>query len=484
MRRLLTSILAFAIASMAFSQKTPEGTWLGTLDLQSLKLRVVFHISKEGEAYTAKLDCPDQGVNGIPIRKTTFAGGTLKLELPNLMAEFEGKLSEDGTEIVGEFRQAGTVMPLTLKKTEKIEEPKRPQNPKPPFPYKSEDVQFQNKKEGHTLAGTLTIPEGKGPFPAVVLVSGSGPQDRDETLLGHKPFWVIADHLSRKGIAVLRYDDRGVGKSGGVFATATTEEFAYDAIAAVEFLTTRNEVDTSKTGVMGHSEGGLIAPYAATKSSKVAFVIMLAGPGVPGTDLLRQQQRLIMKASGVGDSDIDAQTKLWDKIVGKLNTMKADDDATELKKIVDENFSGDDDLSKAVRAQWNSQLSGLLTPWFRYFLTYDPRDTLKKVNVPVLAINGELDLQVDPKQNLPEIEKALKQGGNKDFTIKELPGLNHLFQTTKTGSPGEYGQIEETFSPTALKIIEEWIAKRFVVQQKTTAPSPYRSSPLYEQCRR
>lgn len=457
------SILAALVTLFvpALTQPSPVGTWLGSLDVSGIKLRIVFHIQKEGDIYTAKLDSPDQGVSGIPVQRTTFANGTLKLEMPNLMAEFEGKVSEDGTEIAGVFRQAGTEIPLRLRKTDKIEEPKRPQNPKPPFPYNAVEVEFENSKDGHKLAGTLTIPEGEGPFPAVVLVSGSGPQDRDETLMGHKPFWVIADHLSRNGVAVLRYDDRGVGKSGGDFATATTEDFTYDALAAVDFLATRNEVDSSKIGIAGHSEGGLIAPKAAIRSTKVAFIVLLAGPGVPGADILRLQQRLIMKASGVSDAEIEEQSKLWDKIVERFKTLKDGDDSSELKKIVEAHFVGEDEATVSTRAQWNTQLDALLTPWFRYFLTFDPRDALRKVKVPVLAVNGELDLQVDPKQNLPEIERALREGGNKDITLKEFAKLNHLFQTASTGLPSEYGQIEETFSIDVLKAITDWILERF-----------------------
>lgn len=457
------AILAALVALFvpALTQSSPVGIWLGSLDVSGIRLRIVFHIEKEGDTYTAKLDSPDQGVSGIPVQKTTFANGTLKLEMPNLMAEFEGKMSEDGSEIVGVFRQAGTEIPLRLRKTDKIEEPKRPQHPNPPFPYNAVEVEFENSKDGHKLAGTLTIPEGEGPFPAVVLVSGSGPQDRDETLMGHKPFWVIADHLSRNGVAVLRYDDRGVGKSGGNFAAATTEDFTYDALAAVDFLATREEIDSSKIGIAGHSEGGLIAPKAAIRSTKVAFIVLLAGPGVPGADILRLQQRLIMKASGVSDADIEEQTKLWDKIVERFKTLKEGEDASELKQIVDAHFVGEDEATVSARAQWNTQMDALLTPWFRYFLTFDPRDALRKVTVPVLAVNGELDLQVDPKQNLPEIERALREGGNKDITIKEFAKLNHLFQTASTGLPSEYGQIEETFSTDVLKMITDWILERF-----------------------
>ncbi|MCW5947605.1 MAG: alpha/beta fold hydrolase [Fimbriimonadales bacterium] len=457
------AILAALVALFvpALTQSSPVGIWLGSLDVSGIRLRIVFHIEKEGDTYTAKLDSPDQGVSGIPVQKTTFANGTLKLEMPNLMAEFEGKMSEDGSEIVGVFRQAGTEIPLRLRKTDKIEEPKRPQHPNPPFPYNAVEVEFENSKDGHKLAGTLTIPEGEGPFPAVVLVSGSGPQDRDETLMGHKPFWVIADHLSRNGVAVLRYDDRGVGKSGGNFATATTEDFTYDALAAIDFLATREEIDSSKIGIAGHSEGGLIAPKAAIRSTNVAFIVLLAGPGVPGADILRLQQRLIMKASGVSDADIEEQTKLWDKIVERFKTLKEGEDASELKQIVDAHFVGEDEATVSARAQWNTQMDALLTPWFRYFLTFDPRDALRKVTVPVLAVNGELDLQVDPKQNLPEIERALREGGNKDITIKEFAKLNHLFQTASTGLPSEYGQIEETFSTDVLKMITDWILERF-----------------------
>ncbi len=460
MLKLLIVLSAAALFAASIAQPNPAGTWLGTLEIQTIKLRVVFHIAKDGDGYKTTMDSPDQGVTGIAVEQTSFADRKLKLAAPVLTFEFEGTLSEDGQMISGEFRQAGMTFPLELKRTDKVDEPKRPQNPVPPFPYKAEDVEFENKLEGHKLAGTLTTPEGEGPFPAVVLVSGSGPQDRDEFLLGHRPFLIIADHLSRRGIAVLRYDDRGVAKSGGVFANTTSEGFTNDAVAAVDFLMGRDEIDKKKIGIAGHSEGGIIAPIAATRSPNVAFIILLAGTGVPGHDILRLQQRLIAGSAGASQELIDMQTALWDRVIAHMKTAGKDATADQIRGVVN-TFCDEDEAREVLRAEWLAGVDSLLTPWLQSFLFHDPRLALRKVTVPVLALNGSLDLQVDAKQNLPEIEKALREGGNKDVTVKEFAGLNHLFQTAETGSPGEYGLIEETFAPAVLKAISDWILARF-----------------------
>ncbi len=329
---------------------------------------------------------------------------------------------------------------------------KRPQNPVKPYPYREEEVSYENKVQNVTLAGTLTIPQGKGPFPVVLLITGSGPQDRDESLLGHKPFLVLSDYLTRHGIAVLRADDRGIGKSTGVFANATTADFATDVEAGVAFLKTRPEVNPQKIGLVGHSEGGVIAPMVAARNKDVAFIVMMAGTGVPGDQVLPAQSEAIEVASGKDPSEAAKSAAKEKEMLALVETEK---DPAILEKELQEKMKGE-----VPDAQIGMQIKQITSPWFRYFLTYDPATALRKVRCPVLAINGALDKQVLPSQNLPAIRKALEEGGNKHFEADELPGLNHLFQTAKTGAPAEYSQIEETMSPVALEKISEWILKQ------------------------
>jgi alpha-beta hydrolase superfamily lysophospholipase len=334
----------------------------------------------------------------------------------------------------------------------------RPQTPKPPYPYLEEEVTFENGDV--TLAGTLTIPKGEGPFPAVALVTGSGPQDRNEEIFEHKPFMVLADHLSRAGIAVLRYDDRGTGESGGTFGTSTSETFMTDALAAVSFLAEQERIDKQRVGIAGHSEGGLIAPMAAARSKDVAFIVIMAGPGVPGKEILVRQVGLLSKAAGVDDETAasiqSAQQRALDLITEGADTETV---RAQIKKLVETQMGAE---TAGLEQTVDRSMLELTSPWFRYFLGYDPRHDLEKLKkIPVLALNGEKDLQVDPKQNLPEIEKALKKAENKDVTIVELPSLNHLFQTADSGAVSEYYTIEETMSPKALDLIRDWIAERF-----------------------
>ncbi len=311
---------------------------------------------------------------------------------------------------------------------------------------------YDNKSAGNKLAGTLTIPSGKGPFPAVVLITGSGPQDRDESLMGHKPFLVLSDYLTRKGIAVLRVDDRGVAKSTGDFATATTADFATDTEAGIAYLQTRPEVDAKKIGLIGHSEGGVIAPMIAARNHDVAFIVMLAGSGVPGDQIIVAQTELIIEASGQSHEEA---MKAGAKQRERLDLIKQNSDQASLEKQLREKLAGE--VSEANIGVAIRQLS---SPWLRYFINYDPAIALGKVTCPVLALNGGKDLQVPPSQNLPAIKKALQAAGNKDYETDELPGLNHLFQTAKTGSPSEYAQIEETMSPVVLEKIASWILRR------------------------
>jgi uncharacterized protein len=428
-----------------------DGAWVGTLDTGTIKLRVVFHIFNTVDGLKATLDSPDQGAMGLPITSIVRNGQELKMEAKSIGGAFEGKIAADNSSIDGTWTQGGGNLALVLKpvKSQSELERNRPQNPKKPYPYLEEGVVYDNKVQNVILAATLTLPQGKGPFPAVLLITGSGPQDRDESLLGHKPFLILSDYLTRQGIAVLRADDRGVGKSTGVFAKATTVDFATDAEAGIAYLKTRAEIDPHKIGLIGHSEGGVIAPMVAARNTNVAFIVMMAGTGVPGDDILVAQTEAIEVASGANPESAAKSAAQEREMLNLVETGK--DDAT-LQKELKEKMAGD-----VPEAQIGMQINELTSPWFRYFLTYDPATALRQVTCPVLAINGEKDTQVPPKQNLPAIKKALEQAGNHHFETDELPGLNHLFQTAKTGAPAEYAQIEETMSPVALEKMAGWI---------------------------
>jgi len=430
-----------------------DGAWLGTLDTGTVKLRVVFRIANTDEGLSATLDSLDQGVKGMSTSSVTRDGTSLKIEVKNVSGVFEGKIAPDRSSIDGTWTQ-GSPMPLVLKPVndEAALEPKRPQNPVRPYPYHEEEVAYENKVQNVTLAATLTIPQGKGPFPGVVLITGSGPQDRDETLLGHKPFLILSDYLTRHGIAVLRADDRGTGKSTGVFSKGTTADFATDTEAGVAYLKTRAEIDPHKIGLIGHSEGGVIAPMIAARNKDVAFIVMMAGTGVPGDQVIVAQLEAIDIANGKKPEEAAKSAATQREVVKLIETEK---DEAVLDKELREKMAGE-----ATEAQIGMEIRQFTSVWFRYFLTYDPATALRKVTCPVLAINGSLDKQVLPEQNLPVIRKALQEAGNKHFEIDELAGLNHLFQTAKTGSPAEYAQIEETMSPVALEKISSWILKR------------------------
>ena len=431
-----------------------DGAWLGTLDLGSMKLRVVFHIVNTEDGLTATMDSPDQGANGLPTNSVTRDGSSLKIEIKSIGGAFEGKIAADLSAIDGTFTQLGNAHPLVLKrvKDQAELELKRPQNPVKPYPYRDEDVSYENKLQNVTLAATLTIPQGKGPFPGVVLITGSGPQDRDESLMGHKPFLVLSDYLTRHGIAVLRADDRGTAKSTGDFKAATTADFATDTEAGIAYLKTRSEVDPHKIGLIGHSEGGVIAPMIAARNKDVAFIVMMAGTGVPGDEVIVAQGEALAIAAGKSP---DEAAKGAAKERDLLKLVETEKDEAVLEKELKEKMAGD-----VPEGQIGVAIKQVTSPWFRYFLTYDPATALRKVTCPVLVINGSLDKQVLPSQNLPPIRQALAEAGNQHVEIDELPGLNHLFQTAKTGALSEYSQIEETISPVALDKMANWILKQ------------------------
>jgi hypothetical protein len=374
---------------------------------------------------------------------------------------FRGTFADDNSAIEGIWKQSGVSLPLVLERG-RAPQIRRPQEPAEPYPYLTDEVRYESASAAATLAGTLTVPDSTGPFPAVLLISGSGQQDRDETVFGHRPFLVLADYLTRRGVAVLRVDDRGVGGSTGDVTRATSEDFADDALAGVQYLKARHEIDPERIGLLGHSEGALIAAMVAARSADVAFLVMLAGTGLVGEEILYRQAALIAEANGASEEAISRNRAAQEDIfrVLKEESSGADTEAG-LREIMREALGS---LTEEERAEpgvseetIEAQLRPLLTPWFRFFLTYDPRVALREVTCPVLAVNGEKDLQVPAPENLAAIQEALEAGGNSDYAMIQLDGLNHLFQTATTGSPSEYGRIEETMSPSALAIVADWI---------------------------
>lgn len=457
----LSTVLILFFLTLTLTAQDIAGDWHGMLKVQGVQLRLVFHIQEEGEGYTATMDSPDQGAKGIPVTSTSFEHPTLKIGMPNLGIVYEGTLNEAGT-ITGDFNQYGQILPLELsREVPEKETVLRPQEPVKPYPYYTEEVTFTNKKANVELAGTLSLPQQEGVFPTVVLISGSGPQNRDEELFGHRPFLVLADHLTKNGIAVLRYDDRGTALSTGNFNSATSRDFAEDVTAAVSFLKTRKEIDKNNIGLIGHSEGGIIAPMVASSSQDITFIVLMAGVGIPGDELLLLQQRAIGKVSGFSD-DMLMDIEMANRTV--FSMIKESTDLTQLSSDLTQYLKEHPDKSKpaGVEADTYAQLKvdQLLSPWWLNFIRYDPAIALEEVQCPVLAINGEKDLQVLPKQNLVAIKAALERGGNQKLTIKELPGLNHLFQESSTGSPAEYGQLSQTLAPEALDTILTWIQKQ------------------------
>ena len=460
---IMTLVLCFGSLPLLAHADGAEDLWQGSLAVGGIKLRLVLHIVKGAEGrYTGALDSPDQAAKGIPLTVTTYDKQVLKVEIPSIGGSFEGRLDKSGQEAVGAWKQGGGELPLTLTKGGKAVEIRRPQTPKAPFPYDAEDVVFDSKP-GVRLAGTLTLPKNRtAPVPTVLLISGSGPNNRDEDILSHKLFLVLADYLTRRGIGVLRYDKRGIGKSTGSYAQATSADFANDAEEGVAYLKTRKEVDGSKIGLVGHSEGGLIAPLVASRNRNVAFIVLMAGPGLNGEEILYRQSALIAKAAGGQDDAIAANRLTQEKIFAIAKAEKDPIVAKQkMKALIDTFWIGLTEEQRATIKSKDSlyaQANAVVSPWMHYFLTYDPLPALQKVTCPVLALNGSKDLQVPSTEDLKRIEAALKTGGNTDYTITELPGLNHLFQTCTTGAPSEYGDIEETLAPIALQTMGDWIA--------------------------
>ena len=459
-----TTVFIFLFfATHSFSQSI-AGEWFGNLNVMGTSMSLSFDFQQTGEKWTGTMSVPQQNAKGIPLTSVTNEENGLQFLFDAAGITFAGKWNEK-QEIDGTFIQNGQKFPLLLRRESKeVLKPNRPQEPKAPFPYGIEEITFENTKDKIKLAGTLTYPKTQKPYPVVVLISGSGAQNRNSEILGHQSFWVIADYLTRNGIGVLRFDDRGVGKSEGIFAEATSFDFASDVEAAVSYLKTKSGVNTKKIGLIGHSEGGMIAPIVASKDKNIAYLVLLAGPGIPCSELLLEQTRALGKLQGMTDQELQEAIKTNESLYTILKSKESNEEIKpKLFTLMEKSLMNDEEVQKLSVDEKteliNQQLKQLLTPWFRTFIRYDPAVYLEKVSCPMLVLNGEKDIQVDAKSNTNAIKKATLKGKNKKVEIKTYPQLNHLFQTCTTCSVDEYGSLEETFSPLVLTDIKNWILK-------------------------
>lgn len=436
-----------------------EGLWQGAIETHGLRLRFQLHVSHDSQnELIAALDSLDQGVSGLPANRISLKGAAFHFEIPSVGGVWEGALDVTRNGLHGTWSQTSAEnLSLDFQRSDQTLELRRPQTPARPYPYREEQVTFTTTAGGDTLAGTLTLPQGAGPFPAVLLIAGSGPHDRDETIAEHKPFLLLADALTRKGFAVLRYDKRGIGQSTGNPDLATTLDLAADAQAALALLRTRKDIDPAHVGLLGHSEGAMIAPYLASHDPKISWLVLLAAPATKGEDTLIHQSELIGRVGGLSDEELEA-TLTFDRAAYDL--VRKEKDSAELAKKVTALVKEAGLDSAMPPAALETQLRMFSSPWFRFFLDYDPQSALRGVKCPVLALYGQKDLQVPPKANVPLLQKALDEAGNQHVEIRQFPDLNHLFQHCYSGAPSEYSAIEETMSPEVLTAITSWIVSQ------------------------
>lgn len=464
MKKLILSIIILTVTSPIYAQKNVTGLWAGTLNV-GVEVHLVFHIKDSAEVFSVTMDSPDQGVNDIPA-SINIKQDSMIIRLLKGNGKYEGFISSDST-INGKWIQGGSYT-LNMKKVKEIMLSKRPQTPKPPFPYKSEDVLYFNVDNSIQYGATITTPVGKGPFPSLLLITGSGQQNRDEEILQHRPFAVIADYLTRKGYIVMRVDDRGMGKTTGDVKNATSRDFANDAEVSIDYLKKLKDVDLSRIGLLGHSEGGMIAQMIAAERKDIDFLIFLAAPGEKCIKLMEDQNAAVLRSNGTPEPVITGYIKYYHNLIPAIISAPSIEDAkNSVSKLVDQwisttdkntvimttGINGTDTKEKYI----NSIVPVLYSPWFLYFLKYDPDIYLRKIKSKVLALNGDKDVQVIAETNLSAMEKSLKKGPSKKVDVIKLNGLNHLFQHCKSCSPVEYGKLEETISPEVLETIGKWL---------------------------
>lgn len=440
-----------------------QGNWEGSIELGANKLKIVLEINKTADgAYTGTFISVNQG-SQAPINLIRQTGEAVRIEALNGRLVFEGTTSGDGSTMNGNLSQGGRSIPVTFKRAA-ASVLRRPQEPQKPRPYIEENVVYENAKDKITIAGTLTLPRGGGRFPAVLIIPGTGNVDRDGTIANHRSFLVLADYLTRNGIAVLRTDKRGIGGTTGSIAVSSVENYAADVLAGIEFLKKRKEINPRQIGLVGYSEGSVVAPLAATKSSDVAFIVMVGAVGLSREAGTVVQFASIAKAQGANQAAIAKARAIIERAYAIVRQEK---DKTVAERKLREEVGGllaaltDEERKVFGGLNIETEIRTLLspTPSALHYRAYDPSATLRKIKIPVLALTGERDLYTPPRENLAAIETALKAAGNRDFTVKTLPNLNHILQTSRTGLESEYGEIEETISPVALELIKTWILK-------------------------
>jgi len=471
MRNNILLLVSIIFVVKGFAQK-PIENWSGVLNAGGQKIELILHLLKnEDNSYTSNWDVPIQKAKGIPSSKTELVNGQLNIEVKMIGASYEAKLNVAGDKMEGTWGQSGMNFPLNLEPLKEGQAPMviiKPQTPKAPFAYTIKEFTYEGAKTKLTYGATLTYPNDQLKHPLVILITGSGKQDRDETIFDHKPFAVIADYLTKKGFAVLRVDDRGAGKSSGNFSTSTTADFALDVEEHIQYAKSLPMVDANKIGLLGHSEGGLIAPMVVARDKSISFMVLMAGPGVAITELMAKQNELVLLSAGINKEAVNAYLPLYESLMKTIISMNDENAAINASKKLVQNWFNQTDKA-FVKATTNisteadidqfatSMAKTLSTNWWKYFAAYNPQPALRKVGCPVLAINGSADIQVPASINLKGIETALKKGGNNQFTIKQFEGLNHLFQKCIKCTVPEYGELETTIEPVVLETIGDWL---------------------------
>ncbi len=433
-----------------------NGTWEGTLQA-GMALRLVLHIRVDGDTLSGTVDSPDQGANGIPVNDLRFEDDKLSFSIKAIRATYRATLKNET--LVGRWRQGGSGLKLDLNRVDTPTTVHRPQTPEPPFPYARTPVSFSGRDGAANLAGTLTVPDGDGPFTAVILVSGSGPQDRDSTIFGHKPFAVIADYFARRGVVVLRFDDRGVGASTGDRSAATIEDFAEDVHGAIALLAAR--ADIKQIGILGHSEGALVADRTAAETERIDWIIRLAGPAVSGRAVLIAQSAALYRTGGGDEALLESllmlNKTLYDMAASDLSTAALRSQAVSFLERARDDMAPKTRAALGLPDDVTQTVGAISTPWFRHFLRHDPKHHLAQLRVPVLALFGGKDVQVLAQQSEPVTRQLLMHAMS---STRVYANLNHLFQNAPTGSPSEYGALEETLDPAVLEDLINWIQAR------------------------